>query len=157
MSLGVHLLLVHEMPGVGQDERYCVEFDVFFDGRTPEQLLRAGIYGEVAVPFKGGPWRRASMVMLAHAIGKMTQHNQVGNMVKVDKWIRQSLLFGRDCFGCCFFVLADCCSGGATSRRKARVEQFRLSALAATARDEAPGEDATRCCADARAPASVAA
>lgn len=71
MRCGVNVLLVHEMPGVGQEGRHAVEFASFFscdDGATPAHLLKAGIYAAIAVPLKGGPWRAASMALLQKAI-----------------------------------------------------------------------------------------
>ena len=71
MSLGVGLLLAHEMPGLGQASRCGVEFVSFFtckDGATDPALLKAGIYGSIAVPLKGGAWRQASMAMLARSL-----------------------------------------------------------------------------------------
>ena len=68
----VHVLLVHEMVGCGrQAERHGCEFGIFFahpDGATPPELLKRGIYSEIAVPLKGGPWREASMAMLANIL-----------------------------------------------------------------------------------------
>ena len=69
MRAGLKLLLVHEMPGPdGQEERHGVEFSTFFacaNGSTPAHLLQSGIYSSIAVPFKGGEWRRASIALLA--------------------------------------------------------------------------------------------
>ena len=69
MDAGVSLLLVHEMSGVGgQAARHACEFGDFFacdDGATPEELLRRGIYSQIATPLKGSEWRKASMVMIA--------------------------------------------------------------------------------------------
>jgi len=69
----VHVLLAHEMTGVGgQEARHGCEFGSFFghpDGATPADLLKLGIYSEVAVPLKGGPWREVSMTLLAMALG----------------------------------------------------------------------------------------
>lgn len=68
MEAGVHLLLVHEMPGVGgQEVHYACKFESFF-ATTPRRLLSAGIYHEIAVAFKGGAWREASMVQLLRAV-----------------------------------------------------------------------------------------
>ena len=85
------LLLVHEMPTAsdGADEmcnccygadgarddqsvdgaqvRHSVEFDTFF-GTTPRELLRAGLYDHLAVPLKGGAWRKASFALLNEAL-----------------------------------------------------------------------------------------
>ena len=53
MSANVHILLAHEMVGVGgQEARFACEFGSFFshpDGATPEVLLHGGIYSEIAV------------------------------------------------------------------------------------------------------------
>lgn len=72
LDLHVRLLLAHEMPGI-QQAQHSVEFGAFFasppDG-TPPSLLRRGIYSQIAVPLKGGPWREASMVLLAEALGE---------------------------------------------------------------------------------------
>ena len=73
MDLGVHVMLVHEMPGGGgQDARFGCEFGTFFchpDGATPPELLTRGIYSEIAVPLKGGAWREASMALMGVALG----------------------------------------------------------------------------------------
>jgi len=80
MKAGVRLLLVHEMPGVGgQESRHGVEFGTFFscsNGATPPELLRAGIYTQVAVPMKGGSWRQASMALFAEELQKSTSRRQ---------------------------------------------------------------------------------
>jgi len=71
-TLGVHVLLTHEMRGVGgQDQRDGCDFGVFFacaQGSTPEELLKGGVYSEIAVPLKGGSWRKASMALLGLAL-----------------------------------------------------------------------------------------
>jgi len=73
MDLNVHVLLAHEMPGDGgQEARHACEFGEFFsceDGATPGDLLKRGIYDEIAIALKGGPWREASMAMLGMALG----------------------------------------------------------------------------------------
>jgi hypothetical protein len=71
-DLGAHVLLAHEMVGIGQEERHGCEFSVFFacaDGTTPQELLHSGLYAEVATPLKGGPWRQASMKLIGLALG----------------------------------------------------------------------------------------
>jgi hypothetical protein len=71
MDWGVHVLLAHEMLGVGQEERQPCAFDDFFAcdrGTTPPRLLRRNVYDQIAVPLKGGAWRQASMVMLVNTI-----------------------------------------------------------------------------------------
>ncbi len=74
MSLNVHVLLCHEMPGVGgQEARHGCEFAKFFacgSGSTPIELLQRGIYNEIALPLKGGAWREASMALLHDAFAR---------------------------------------------------------------------------------------
>ena len=62
MSNGVSLTLAHEMPGIGgQEARGGTPFSSFFAAcATPIELLKAGIYSKLAIPFKGGAWREAS-------------------------------------------------------------------------------------------------
>ena len=52
MRLGVHLLLIHEVPGarLGDNEaRHACVFEHFFDDdTTPKHLLKAGIYNSSA-------------------------------------------------------------------------------------------------------------
>ena len=85
---GVHLLLVHEMPGEGgQEQRHGCDFGLFFacpDGETPRRLLKNEIYNEIAVPLKGGPLREPSMHLFAMAIGHIGQHHQ-GRVLSVDR------------------------------------------------------------------------
>ena len=72
---GVHILLAHEMRGsglYGQTDRYGCDFSEFFsnpDGATPQELVRSGIYSEIAVALKGGPWRQTSLHLLTMALG----------------------------------------------------------------------------------------
>ena len=71
LERGVPLLLAHEMPGFGQEERYPCEFSAFFScerGTTPQELIRRGIYQSIAVPLKGNEWREASMRMLGMSL-----------------------------------------------------------------------------------------
>jgi len=71
MAEGLKLVLAHEMPGVDDlEDRHAINFGAFFsypDGTTPQDLLQAGIYNSIALALKGGPWRRASLVMAANA------------------------------------------------------------------------------------------
>ena len=70
MSRGVPLLLVHEMPGEGQEARNGVPFGTFFaSDATPVPLIKAGIYATIAVALKGGAWREASQVLMTQALG----------------------------------------------------------------------------------------
>jgi len=72
MEKEVHVLLAHEMTGIGgQEARDGCEFGTFFscpEGATPEVLLKRGIYSQIAVPLKGGSWRQASMRLLAKSV-----------------------------------------------------------------------------------------
>ncbi len=72
MNLGVHIILAHEMPGVGgQAARHGCDFGSFFAcdaGTTPSELLQRGIYNEIALPLKGGEWRNASLVLLYNTL-----------------------------------------------------------------------------------------
>ena len=68
MGARVHVLLAHEMPGAGgQAARHAVAFGSFFS-TTPQSLLTRGIYDQIAVPLKGGEWRKASLALLAKAL-----------------------------------------------------------------------------------------
>ena len=71
----MHILLAHEMPGLGgQEARGGCPFGAFIDesgeGATPPELLKRGVYSDIAVPLKGGPWREASMVLLHMALAR---------------------------------------------------------------------------------------
>ena len=71
LCFNVQLLLAHEMLGVEQEPRGGVEFAAFFDcdqGTTPPQLLKAGIYSQIAVALKGCEHRKVSMALLAKAL-----------------------------------------------------------------------------------------
>ena len=72
MDAGVHLLLVHEMPGAGgQEARHGCEFGNFFscaEGTTPRDLLKRDVYGHIALPLKGGEWREASLALIHETI-----------------------------------------------------------------------------------------
>ena len=88
MDKGVHILLTHEMPGVGgQETRFGCEFGNFFvcaDGTTPQELLQLGIYDQIATPLRGGAWREASMVMVAAGlIGDDSGEKQVSSALPV--------------------------------------------------------------------------
>ena len=87
---GVQLLLAHEMPGADQAARSGVEFAAFFDceqGTTPPQLIRAGIYSQIAVALKGGAHRTVSMALLAKALVEPPEDVQpvtFGSSFKID-------------------------------------------------------------------------
>ena len=72
MRRGVHLLLLHEMPG-GEEQaaRHGVEFGTFFAPPpvgTPPHLVTANVYGQIAVALKGGEYRKVSMALFAQAL-----------------------------------------------------------------------------------------
>uniref|UniRef100_A0A7S4JF41 TIR domain-containing protein n=1 Tax=Prymnesium polylepis TaxID=72548 RepID=A0A7S4JF41_9EUKA len=79
MKGSVPLLLAHEMPSIDPEDnarRHAVNFPAFFscvEGTTPRELLSKGIYDQIAIALKDGPWRRASLVLVAHAIALQSQ------------------------------------------------------------------------------------
>ena len=71
LRCGVQLLLAHEMLGADAEARGGVDFGAFFDceqGTTPPQLVKVGIYSQIAIALKGGPHRQVSMALLAKAL-----------------------------------------------------------------------------------------
>jgi len=69
----VPLVLAHEMPGLSDasegNTRYACQFATFFEpGHTPSKLLAAGVYDEIAVALKGGPYREASLALLRNKL-----------------------------------------------------------------------------------------
>ena len=69
MRTGVHRLLVHEVPGARLDDEWrCgCSFDQLIDA-TPEHLLEAGLYNEIAMNLAGGEWRTAGLAMIVRTI-----------------------------------------------------------------------------------------
>jgi len=99
MRLDVHVQLAHEMPTVYDrqlsrsffKERFGCEFDTFFrhpKGATPPKLLKRGLYREIAVPLKGGPWREASMALMGMVLSMSKEEvvaaQEGGNVFGVD-------------------------------------------------------------------------
>ena len=73
---GVPVLLVHEMPGDGQEARHGVAFGSFFAwNATPAALIKAGIYATIAVAMKSGPWREPSRVLTIKALSAQPKRN----------------------------------------------------------------------------------
>lgn len=71
MTLGVRLLLVHEVPSWDRSKPQACSFDTFFEcarGSTPLVLLHAGIYHSIATPVHSEQLRTASMVKLVGEI-----------------------------------------------------------------------------------------
>ena len=66
------IVLVHEMPGVRDDEaRHACRFERFFEhegGTTPRELTKRGLYNQIAIRLKGGPWRVVGSVMVVNAV-----------------------------------------------------------------------------------------
>ena len=47
-------------------DRHACEFSDFFrEGWTPKHLLRANLYGEIAIALKAGAWRKAGLALVA--------------------------------------------------------------------------------------------
>ena len=64
-----------QMLGMGQWAHHPCEFGDFFAcsrGSTPQELLLARIYDQIAIPLRGGAWRATSMVMLANSLAAST-------------------------------------------------------------------------------------
>ena len=80
LTAGIPLVLAHEMPdprepqhklGSNAAGRCPCEFaDFFLPTQTPEELLKAGIYDNVAVAFKGGAWRQASRTLFVEKVAE---------------------------------------------------------------------------------------
>ena len=72
MRAGIKMIIAHEVPGVSQSS-HAVGFDSFYacpEGATPTRLLQAGVYSQAVVPLKAGPWRLASLALLARELAK---------------------------------------------------------------------------------------
>ena len=79
MGKGIHLILAHEMEGFGEADRKGCKFELMFacdHGATPQELLQAGIYTEIAVGLKGKEWRKASTALL---VGELAKAGNRGN------------------------------------------------------------------------------
>ena len=68
MDSRAKLLLVHECPGLEDDDRGACEFVDFFRD-SPRDLIDGGIYSTLAVQMMEGVYRATSMAMLAKALG----------------------------------------------------------------------------------------
>ena len=77
LSARIPLILAHEVPGVGgQEARYSCEFSRFYKC-TPPPLLGRGLYhGSTIIPLKGGPWRDASLALLANEIANRPEFTE---------------------------------------------------------------------------------
>ena len=75
MRHNMPLLLVYEQTGIGQAERFGVTFEVII-AQTPRRLLRAQIYSKIAVPLKGGLFRRRSLTMLGEVLAAVRRQEE---------------------------------------------------------------------------------
>ena len=67
-AAGVKVLLVHE----NDPERGGCEFGIFFDGRTPQDLVADGIYDDIAVALYSGQFWPVSAALAAKGLGAIT-------------------------------------------------------------------------------------
>ena len=67
-AAGVKVLLVHE----NDMERGGCEFGIFFDGRTPQDLIDDGIYYNIAVALHSGQFWPVSAALAAKGLGAIT-------------------------------------------------------------------------------------
>lgn len=81
MQLGTHLISANEVRTVCEDDRYRQEDAVadFADFllKTPQGLVEDGIYDEISVPLKCGPYREVSMGLLAQALTEVPEQPTV--------------------------------------------------------------------------------
>ena len=77
MKIGTHLLLAHEMPGGDEDDnarRHAIPFGELLQApssdvpTTPQSLLDANIYAEIAVPIKAHAFRPVGLWLLAQGL-----------------------------------------------------------------------------------------
>ena len=72
-ELGIHLLVVHELPDLDlpgiKDTRQCraAKFETLVS-QAPKELIDAGIFAQIILPLKPEPYRHTSMVLLMQAI-----------------------------------------------------------------------------------------
>ena len=69
MDESIHLLLCHEMPGLGQEVRHACTFETVMDS-TPRRLLDGGVYSEIATPIKGQRLRDVSTRLVLKKIAE---------------------------------------------------------------------------------------
>ena len=67
MMGGVHILLAHECDDSGRKAAHCVPFGAFF-GTTPQALLDAKLYGDIAISLYPGEHRKVSVALLAASL-----------------------------------------------------------------------------------------
>jgi len=72
MRTGVHRFLIHEVPGARQfdnDARHARPFEYFFEA-TPEELITAGLYNEIAMNLAGDEWRAPGLIKTVQMLAK---------------------------------------------------------------------------------------
>jgi len=88
--MGVHPLVLHEMPGTeGQYERRAASFDFFLQEATPKALIRAGIYKDIAITLHGGGLRQASLGLLMQRVHQEQQKKRKPPTLSVAEALRQ--------------------------------------------------------------------
>jgi len=105
MDAGVHVLLAHEMVGLGgQEARSGCDFGSLFsssEGATPDYLLQRGVYSEIATPVRGGAWRQTSMHLMCLALGMSNEEldeesslqlsiQKSLSMPRLSKWLKDA-------------------------------------------------------------------
>eukprot|EP00966_Prymnesium_polylepis_P170432 3939642-Prymnesium_polylepis.1 len=103
------------MPGADLLEgvpRAACPFEAFFSceaGTTPQELLRKGIYSRIAIALKCGPWRRASLVIFAHAFhtAENFSSKQSSDAARLSLLARLGYMPGEARFGTAFEVSSD--------------------------------------------------
>lgn len=71
-----HLLMLHEND---QDKHGC-EFGVYFDGRTPDELLQGGIYKALAIALYPGAYQPVSLALAAVVLGAIDESSLSGKL-----------------------------------------------------------------------------
>jgi len=88
--MGVHRFLIHEIPGarlVDEEARHSCSFERFFmEDTTPKLLVKAKIYGEIAMNLAGDEWRKAGLIKTVQKLAKGG-----GKRKPVDSEIQQEL------------------------------------------------------------------
>ena len=102
MSLGVHILCIHEFPSVVGPPRYECEFGLMFgDDWTPAHLTGGptNLYKEIALALKGVEWRKPGLVAIASKLaGSAGKHEPIDVTVPSsyepaigpNKWLTQA-------------------------------------------------------------------
>jgi hypothetical protein len=90
VRMGVHCFLIHEVPGArlnDQEARHSCSFERFFmEDTTPKLLVKAKIYGEIAMNLAGHEWRNAGLIKTVQKLAKGG-----GERTPVDSEMQQQL------------------------------------------------------------------